>query len=310
MAREPLRRGLRDVSFTMPTPFDDDGDSVLTDRLAENVQALYEAGARTFVPCGNTGEYYALTASERVDVVRATVDALPDDATVVGGAGGSIGETTELLEAYEAVGADAAMIMYPRHTYVDEGGLADYYRTLAESTDLGVVLYNRGPLLNEVVLEELSGIENVVAVKYAVNDVRQFSRLTETVSGDVEWINGAAERYAPSYAVEGAVGFTTGIGNFIPEWSLALSDAVSAGDWDRATTIRNALRPFEDLRDEAGGGPAFAAAKNVPVVKYALDSQGLYGGPVRPPLVDLSPEARDRVDRYLERLSEMPVGPD
>jgi 4-hydroxy-tetrahydrodipicolinate synthase len=310
MAREQLRRALKGVSFTTATPFSEDGDRVLTDRLAENVRELYDEGARTFVPCGNTGEYYALSESERVSVVRTTVDALPDDATVVAGAGGSVGEARDLFEAYETAGADAAMVMYPGHTYVHEQGLSDYYRTLAESTDLGIVLYKRGPLLSETVLDTLSQVENVVAVKFAVNDVSQFSRLTESVSGDVEWINGVAERYALAYAVEGADGFTTGIGNFVPDWALSLFDALSAGDWERARTIRDALRPLEELRDEAGGGPAFVAAKNVPVVKYGLDSRGMYGGPVRPPLVELSAADRDRVDRCLERLSGTLDGPE
>ncbi|WP_436925635.1 dihydrodipicolinate synthase family protein [Halosimplex amylolyticum] len=306
MSYDELRESLRSVSFTNATPFSEDGDRVLTERLAENVRALYDEGARAFIPCGNTGEYYSLSQSERKAVVRTTTEALPADASVVGGAGGSTKNALDLLEAYESAGADAVMIMYPRHTYVHEEGLIDYYRTLADATDMGVVIYKRGPLLSETVIDELSRIENVVAVKYAVNDVKQFSRLVETVSGDVEWLNGVAERYALSYAIEGADGFTTGIGNFIPRPVLALDDALTAGDWGRAREIRDALRPLEDVREEAdGGGPAFGAAKNVPVVKHGLDYQGLYGGPVRAPLVELSAADRDRVERLVESLDDV-----
>lgn len=305
MSHEALRERLQSVSFTTPTPFSDDGNRVLHDEIATNVQTLYEAGARSFVPCGNTGEYYSLSHAERIEVVRSTVEALPDDAAVVAGAGGSTKTTLDLIEAYEDAGADAVMIMYPSHTYLHEDGVVDYYRTLADATDLGIVLYKRGPLLSETVLEALSQLSNVVAVKYAINDVEQFSRLVENVSGDVEWVNGVAERYAVAYAVEGATGFTTGIGNFVPNHVLALSDTLAAGDWSRAKELRNALRPFEDFRAEAGGGPAFGAAKNVPVVKHGLDSQGMYGGPVREPLVELSAADRDRVERYLDRLAEL-----
>lgn len=297
-----LRESLQGVAFTTPTPFSSDGERVLHEKIDQNAQALYDAGARVFLPCGNTGEYYSLSQDERISVIESTVDALPSDATVVGGAGGSTKNAIELLEAYEASGADAAMIMYPRHTYVHEQGLIEYYRALAEATDLGLVLYKRGDLLSETVLDELSTIENVVAVKYAVNDVKLFSRLVQTVSGDVEWLNGVAERYAIAYAVEGADGFTTGIGNFVPQPVLALENALSTGDWDLAKQIRNALRPFEDFREEHGGGAAFGSAKNVPIVKYGQELQGMAGGPVREPLVELSSDDRDRVEQYLERL--------
>lgn len=299
---ETLRTNLHSVAFTTPTPFSDDGEQIQHEEIASNVRTLYDEGGRVFIPCGNTGEYYSLSQSERIEVVRSTVDALPDDATVIGGAGGSTKNAARLLEAYEEVGADAAMVMYPRHTYIHEQGLIDYYRTLADSTDLGIILYKRGPLLSETVLDELSTIENVVAVKYAVNDVKQFSRLVKTVSGDVVWLNGVAERYALSYALEGADGLTTGIGNFVPQPVLALSNALSAGDWARAEEIRDALRPFEDFREEDGGGVAFSSAKNVPVVKHGLDLQGLAGGPVRDPLVELSRGDRERVETYLERI--------
>jgi 4-hydroxy-tetrahydrodipicolinate synthase len=297
-----LRERLRSVAFTTPTPFSDDGERVLHEDIEENARTLYDAGARVFIPCGNTGEYYSLSQSERIEVVDSTVDALPDDAAVIGGAGGSTKNAVELLEAYKAAGADAAMIMYPRHTYIHEQGLIEYYRSLTEATDLGVILYKRGDLLSETVLQELSTIENVVAVKYAVNDVKLFSRLVESLDGDVEWLNGVAERYALSYAIEGADGFTTGIGNFVPRPVLVLGEALSAGAWDRARQVRDALRPLEDFREETGGGIAFGAAKNVPVVKYGQDLQGMVGGPVREPLVELSESDRDRVERYLGRL--------
>lgn len=303
MTYDELQSDLADVAFTTATPFSDNGDAVLTEEIATNVRTLYDSGARVFIPCGNTGEYYSLSRIERIDVVRTTVESLPGDATVIGGAGGSTKDTIELLAAYEDAGTDAAMIMSPGHAYIHERGLIDYYRTLASATDLGLVLYKRGPYITERVIDELSRIDNVVAVKYAVNDVKTFSRLTETVSGDLVWLDGVAERYAPAYALEGADGFTTGIGNFVPEEVLALERALTEEDWDRARRIRNVLQPFEDLREE-GDRPSFGAAKNVPAVKSGQEYRGLYGGPIREPLVELSDEDRERVKTYIDEIQQ------
>lgn len=293
---------LRDVLFTTATPFTD-GD-VDHDGLAENLEHVYDAGGRTFVACGNTGEYHALTDEERVATVETHVEALSDDATVVGGAGGSTAETIDLVQAYERAGADAAMVMHPRFTHAHERGLIEHYEAVADATDLGLVLYKRGPALPDRVLRELSTVENVVAVKYAVDDIAAFGRLVAQAPGDVAWINGIAERYAPAFAVEGAGGFTTGIGNVEPEASLALRDALDDGDYDRAGELRDLLRPLEDLRAESGRDNSLAAANNVPVVKYGLDRVGLSGGRPRTPLVPLSDEDRERVDAGLEAVRD------
>lgn len=308
MTYDELRESLCGVGFTTATPFGDDGERILPGKIADNVRTLYDAGGRVFIPCGNTGEYYSLSQSERIEVVRSTVEAVDDDATVVGGAGGSTKDATELLEAYEAAGADAAMIMYPRHTYIHERGLIDYYRSIASSTDLGIVVYKRGPKISETVLAELASIENVVAVKWAVNDVKAFGSAVEVVSDDVVWLNGVAERFAPAYALEGADGFTTGIGNFVPKPVLALARELDEENWKRAKRIRNDLRPLEALRDEAGGGSQFSSAKNVPAVKHGLDVQGMYGGPVRSPIVQLSRADEERVETYIEEVEHREIG--
>lgn len=303
MAYETLKGALADVAFTTAVPFTEDGASVRHEAMADNLSALYAAGARVFVPNGNTGEYYALSPAERTAVVRTHVDAVGDDATVVGGVGGSLPEVADLVAAYEEAGADAVMVMHPDHTYAHVDGLVEYYDRICEMTDLGVVIYKRGPEVARSVVSELSTRENVVAVKFAVDDVREFSQTVSDAPGDLTWINGIAERYALSYAVEGAEGYTTGIGNFVPEATLALFEAVDAGEWDRARELRDLLRPFEDLRAEAGPDNHIAAANNVPAVKHGMDLAGYEGGPVRPPLVGLSPADERRAEEYYERIT-------
>lgn len=73
--------------------------------------------------------------------------------------------------------------MYPSHTYVHEDGLRSYYERIADATDLGVVLYKRGPRLSLANVAALSERENVVCVKFAQNDVDLFATaVSETPS--------------------------------------------------------------------------------------------------------------------------------
>ncbi|QLH82011.1 dihydrodipicolinate synthase family protein [Halosimplex pelagicum] len=299
-----IKQRLQGVAFTTATPFSEDGKDVLHDELSDNLHRIEDAGGSIFIPCGNTGEYYSLSTSERIDIVGTHVEATGDDATIVAGAGGSTKTAKYLISEYEDLGVDAAMVMYPRHTYIHEQGLIEYFRELADSTDLGLVIYKRGETIPRRVISELSTVENIVGVKYAVNDINDFSQTVSESPGDLVWLNGIAERYTPSFCLEGAEGNTTGIGNFIPEAVLALQEAVEAENWERVREIRDALRPLEDLREETGPNNSLANANNVPAVKYGMELAGLYGGPVRKPLVELSEEDRQRVEEYYQQVQD------
>jgi 4-hydroxy-tetrahydrodipicolinate synthase len=305
MAHEDLKAALRGVAFTTPTPFTGDAQDVACEHLRSHARWLEDAGARGVVPCGNTGEYYSLTDTERTTVVAETVDAREDDATVIAGVGGSLHQARALADAYAEAGADGVMVMDPDHTYVHAEGLYDYYEGIASATDLGVVLYKRSDLLSRDLITRLAEVENVVGLKFAVNDVDAFSAVAGRVGDDLVLTTGIAERFAPAFALEGAEGFTSGIGGFAPGASLALMDALRAEDWARARRIRDRIRPYEDLREEPGANNAHPAANNVPAVKYGLELAGHYGGPVRPPLVGLAEEDRRRAEEYYHELADI-----
>lgn len=307
MAYQELKENLRGVAFTNPTHFTEDGTQVDHEALKAHVSWLADSGARLIVPCGNTGEYYSLSNEERIAVVETVADGVGDAVSIVGGIGGSTATATSLANAYEDAGADAVMIMHPVHTYLHEKGILNYYTEIVDTTDLGVVLYKRGPELTKEHISTLADRENVVGVKYAVNDVNSFSLAVDDIGDDVVWINGIAERFSLSFAIEGAEGFTTGIGNFVPKETLALMEAIREEDWDRATVLRNAFRPYEELREGTGEGNSLASANNVPAVKFGLELAGKYGGPVREPLVGLSEADANLAESYYDRIKDIEV---
>lgn len=305
MQQTDLRESLRNVAFTTATPFTEDGQSVDHDAIRENLATIEQAGGELYVPCGNTGEYYSLTPEERVAVVETTADAV--DGCVVAGAGGSVDDVVQYAESYADVGADGLMVMHPSHPYKHEVGLREYYEAIADRSPLGVVVYKRGTDVPDDVVVDLTEHENVVGVKYADANIKTFSRVVSASEGDVTWINGIAERFAPAFALEGAEGFTTGIGNFVPEETLALERAIEDRDWERARRIRDVLRPYESLRDEPGANNSLGSAYNIPAVKTGLELAGLTGGPVRPPLVELTDEDRERARHLYEQIRALTV---
>ena len=298
MTDEQLADSLRDVASGILTPFSEDRRDVLHDEVKRNAQYLYDRGMRLFLSPANVSEYHSLTPDERIGTVESVVDTLPADATVLAGAGGSTETVLDLAGAYAAAGAHGLMIMPPDHAFRHERGLLAYYERIGERAELPLIPYFRGIEVSADTVAAVAELERVAGIKYALHDVVKFVRAIEAAEGDTVWINGMAEPYAPTLYAEGAEGFSSGVGNFEPSVSLSLMRVLRAGDWDRARTIRNATLPFQSLRSEPGSDNALPAANSVPALKTGLEMAGLYGGPVREPLVELS-ESDERRARKL-----------
>jgi len=298
-----LRESLRDVAFTTATPFTDDLAAVDHGALRKNLAAIESAGGELYVPNGNTGEYYSLTPEERIEVAETTAAAV--NGCVVAGANGSIEQVIDYAKSYDDAGVDGLMIMHPAHPYKHEAGLVSYYTEIADRSPIGIIIYKRGHDLPNDVLVDLAAHDNIAGIKYADADIKAFSRITRICDEDVVWINGIAERFAPAFAMEGAEGFTTGIGNFVPEETLVLKEAIENEQWEQAKQIRDELEPYETLRDETGANNSLDSAYNIPAVKTGLDIAGLNGGSVRPPLVDLDEADVERAHNYYQRISNL-----
>lgn len=303
MHRSALADSLCEVAAGLLTPLDEQNtDDIRYDELASTTEWLHANGINLFLACANISEYHSLTHKERVESVRVVCDALGDDATVLGGAGGSTKSAIDLAQAHVDNGADGIMVMPPDHTFKHEAGVVRYYHRIADAVDVGVVPYIRGMEATVRMLDWITDHENVTGIKWAVPDIELFAECVEQADEDMVWICGMAEPPAPAYYLEGADGFSAGVTNFEPRLGLELFDALEAGNYERAKRLRNLSQPLMNLRAESGEDNVYASANSVPVLKRCLDLAGRYAGPVREPLVELSEADRERVDDRYEEL--------
>lgn len=275
----PLKAALADVVAIPVTPFAADG-TIDTAAHRALLRRLLDGGVRILTPNGNTGEFYALTPDERRSVTELTIEETGGRATILVGVGHDVPTAVAAAEHARDAGAEMVMVHQPVHPYVSQGGWIDYHRAIAEAVPgLGVVPYIRNPQLDGECLATLADhCPNVIGVKYAVPDAARFAAFARDAGLErFVWIAGLAELYAPSYFSAGATGFTSGLVNVAPGVSLAMLEALRAGDHPAAMKVWERIRRFEELRAEG------QSANNVTVVKEALASLGLCGRDVRPP---------------------------
>ena len=102
-----------------------------------------------------------------------------------------------------------------------------------------------------------------------------------------------AETFAAPYLEMGVTTYSSAIYNFMPEWALAFYAAVRARDQASILTMLNGfVFPYLKIRDRGRG---YA----VSIVKAGLRSVGRPGGPVRPPLTDLTRSEQAELDALI-----------
>ena len=298
-----LAERLRTVHAINVTPFSEDG-SVDRASLEKNVEFLLSNGLEVIVPCGNTGEFYSLSLEEAEAVTRFVVERVDGRATVVAGIGHDTRTAGRLASSAQDAGADAVMIHQPAHPYLTPEGLVRYYTGIARGLDIGVALYVRHETIDREVLRRVTALENVVAIKYAINDLPTFGHLVQSIEDPVVWICGTAEMWAPFFFVVGAEGFTSGLVNVAPEKSLEMLQGLRAGDRESVQAVWREVAPLERLRARAHSG------YNVAVIKAAMDLLGLAPGRVREPASELDETDKQELVRILKAWGKLEEGSD
>jgi 4-hydroxy-tetrahydrodipicolinate synthase len=295
---EKLAERLRTVHAINVTPFREDR-SVDYDILEQNIEFLIASGLRVIVPCGNTGEFYALSVEEAQAVTRFVVERVGGRTAVLAGIGCDLGTAREMALAAQEAGADAVMVHQPVHPYLMTEGLVRYYAGIARSVEIGVVLYARHEAIDREVLGRVADIENVQAIKYAINDLPRFADLVQTVEAPVVWVCGTAEMWAPFFFAAGAEGFTSGLVNIAPEMSLTMLDGLRSGDAEAVRTVWRHVAPIERLRAKNHN------ANNVSVIKEGMNLAGLPAGLVREPLGELDEADRQELIQMLRSWGKL-----
>ncbi|MEU3602483.1 4-hydroxy-tetrahydrodipicolinate synthase [Streptomyces sp. NPDC006798] len=270
------------VLTAMVTPFTPDGalDVDGAQRLAAH---LVDAGNDGLIINGTTGESPTTSDAEKDRLVRAVREAVGDRAFVVAGVGtNDTRHSVELARAAERAGAHGLLAVTPYYNKPPQEGLFRHFSAIADATELPVMLYDipgrSGVPIDTETIVRLSAHPRIVANKDAKGDLGRAG--WAIARSGLAWYSGDDMLNLPLLSI-GAVGFVSVVGHVVTPELRALLDAHLNGDVQKATEIHQRLLPvFTGMFRTQG----------VITTKAALTLQGLPAGPLRLPLVELTPE--------------------
>ena len=309
MTPEQLRPHLEGVFGFPVTPFHPDG-SLNLDAFRRHVRWMKGVGLQAIFVCAGTGEYFNLDVEEYREAVAAAVEEVGGSLPVLAGCGYSTVIASRFARAASEAGADGLLLLPPYLVQPEQEGLYRHVRAVADSSPLSLILYHRDNALYSVnTVKRLAELPQVVGFKDGQGPIEYFGRMVLEMGDRLSYMNGmpTAEMTFPGYYALGCRGYSSALSNFAPHVTIRFHQAVVAGDTVTQTSIlKDVIEPICQVRDQ---GKGFA----VSYVKAAVNLLGSLGpegaGPVRPPLVDLSPGQRSQLSAVLARMLELYPAP-
>lgn len=276
------------------TPFNDDF-SVDKDALAEVIEMLIASGVHGLISGGSTGENYAQTVAERVEIAQFTHERIAGRVPLVVGTGAMLtADSLALASGARALGADAILLASPPYAVPTERENALNALAIEKAANLPVMLYNypgrTGTMMGDEFLDRVGRSRNFCGIKESSGDINRVHALARDYP-HIQLGCGMDDQ-ALEFFAWGAQFWVCGGSNFLPEEHIALYDAcVLQGDFSKGRRIMSALLPLMRVLEQGG--------KFVQTIKYGVTHSGIDTGAIRPPLKALNKDDKRALEQVV-----------
>ena len=274
-------------ALTTPFTVNDELDLPMFEK---NLHAQINAGVHGVIIGGSLGEASTLTTSEKEELIKFAlkkVDAkIPVILNIAEASAKDALHQTALAKQWNA---DGLMLLPPMRYKADDRETVEYFKTVARSTDLPIMIYNN-PVDYKIevtldMFEELAECKNITAVKESTRDVSNVTRMKNRF-GDRYKVLCGVDTIAMEELLLGADGWVAGLVNAFPNETAAVYELVRSGKIEEATNIYRWFMPLLELDIHP---------KLVQYIKLAQAQTGLGTEFVRAPRLVLEGEERKRI---------------
>ena len=290
MEKKPLFTG---VCTALVTPFA--ANEINYPLLEQLLQYQIDAGIPAVVLCGTTGEGATLDDLDKLEIFQRSKEFAGDRLKIICGTGSNNTQhVIRLSQAAQDAGADGLLVVAPYYNKGNFEGQLMHYRSIAQSVDIPVILYNvpsrTGVDLSTKLYQQLSQVPNIIGVKEACSDITKISRIISACGSDFSVWSGNDDMAVAAMAL-GAKGVISVVSNVLPEETVKMSTAALEGDYCDAAKRQQALIPLIDA--------LFREVNPIPI-KAAMKLIGFDCGPCRLPLGPVSAETLQLLQALLQ----------
>lgn len=278
------------------TPFDRD-ETINYAVLEKLLDFLLENGISGLIPGGTTGEVYALTDQERLDLFHYTKAHVGKRALLIAGVNaGATRDVIRFAQTAEDLGYDALMAAVPPYSRPTQRELLAHYRALAHSVRIPIILYNfpwrAGTEVGYDVLDGLTDLEHIIGIKEASSDLSRVLEMRLRYGERYQIICGSDDQ-ALDYFLWGSTCWIGGAASCAPREHVDVLQAALSGDFAAARARMERLLPL--LRNVESGSYTVK-------VKYGCTLRGIPVGAPRRPLLPLDETDRLAFERVFNAL--------
>lgn len=279
------------------TPHAEDG-SIDRDAFVAMVEHLIASGVHGLINGGSTGEYYAQSMEERVEMAKLAHEVIAGRVPlIVGTVAIRQEDSITIAETAAMIGADALLVGSPPYAVPTERENALNALAIDRAADLPIMLYNypgrMGVEMGEEFLDRVGRSRNFCAVKESSGDINRVHLLARDYP-HIQMSCGMDDQ-ALEFFAWGARSWVCAGSNFLPGEHIALWRACAVeGNFDKGRRIMLAMMPLMRVLEQGG--------KFIQCVKHGCDMMGQYAGPPRPPLKGLNKDDKRQLDQVVRVL--------
>lgn len=267
--------------------------------FVRNIEKQMEAGVHGIILGGTLGEASTLTQTEKEILVKTSQEKAGNKIPVILNiAEGSTKEAIRQVELAEKWGVNGLMMLPPMRYSPDHRELVTYFRTVARSTKLPIMIYNNPvDYKTEVTLQafdELQSETNIQAVKESTRDVSNVIRMKNRFGNRYSILCGVDTLALESFCV-GADGWVAGLVCAFPKETMAIFNLAKEGNFSEALALYKWFLPLLELD---------IRPKLVQYIKLAEQCEGIGTEYVRAPRLTLEGEERQVVLQIIQRAVE------
>lgn len=242
-----------------------------------------DGGTDAIIVCGTTGESSTMSDEEHLNAIRFAVKRAAGRVPVVAGAGSNdTAYAVNLAKESKEAGVDGILVVTPYYNKTSQRGLIAHYNTIADATDLPMILYHipgrTGVTIAPQTFKELSKHPNIVAVKEASGNISKIAETKYLCGDDLDLYSGNDDQIVPILSL-GGIGVISVLSHVAPKATHDICQLYFDGKVKESARLQ---LEYMDLIHAL-----FIDVNPIPV-KDAMNQMGFAAGPCRMPLYPMS----------------------